>query len=156
MNTIRKGAKTAAVAGVATVAYELLAPSVALAESPSGADLLLPKPAEFIPALIAFLIIWFVLGKFAWPSILKMMESRQEKIQNDLNTAENAHVKAEKDQKIAVVRQMRLLLPLNVRAKKNVLASSSRRRRKRPISLPKATAPLILSAAVALRSFLVP
>lgn len=101
MNTIRKGAKTAAVAGVATMAYELLAPSVALAESPSGADLLLPKPAEFIPALIAFLIIWFVLGKFAWPSILKMMESRQEKIQNDLNTAENAHVKAEKDQKIA-------------------------------------------------------
>lgn len=104
MNTIRKGAKTAAVAGVATVAYELLAPSVALAESPSGADLLLPKPAEFIPALIAFLIIWFVLGKFAWPSILKMMESRQEKIQNDLNTAENAHVKAEKDQKIAAAR----------------------------------------------------
>lgn len=101
MNTIRKGVKTAAVAGVAAVTFMTLAPSVALAESPSGADLLLPKPAEFIPALIAFLIIWFVLGKFAWPSILKMMESRQEKIQKDLDAAENSHIKAEEDQKTA-------------------------------------------------------
>ena len=97
MNTIRKGVKTAAVAGVAAVTFMTLAPSVALAESPSGADLLLPKPAEFIPALIAFLIIWFVLGKFAWPSILKMMESRQEKIQKDLDAAENSHIKAKKE-----------------------------------------------------------
>ena len=101
MNTIRKGVKTAAVAGVAAVTFMTLAPSVALAESPSGADLLLPKPAEFIPALIAFLIIWFVLGKFAWPSILNMMESRQEKIQKDLDAAENSHIKAEEDQKTA-------------------------------------------------------
>ncbi len=50
---IRKGAKTAAVAG-GTVAYEPLAPSVALAESPSGADLLLPKPLSSFCAHCVF------------------------------------------------------------------------------------------------------
>lgn len=71
------------------------APAVALAETPSGADILLPKPAEFIPALIAFLIIWFVLAKLAWPSILGMMEKRQQKIQDDLDAAEQARREAE-------------------------------------------------------------
>jgi F-type H+-transporting ATPase subunit b len=71
------------------------APAVALAETPSGADILLPKPAEFIPALIAFLIIWFVLAKLAWPSILGMMEKRQQKIQGDLDAAEQARREAE-------------------------------------------------------------
>ena len=71
------------------------APAVALAETPSGADILLPKPAEFIPALIAFLIIWFVLAKLAWPSILGMMEKRQQKIQDDLDAADQARREAE-------------------------------------------------------------
>ena len=63
-------------ARVAAVTPILLTPGVALADTPSGTDLLLPKPAEFIPALLAFLIIWAVLAKFAWPSILGMMEKR--------------------------------------------------------------------------------
>jgi F-type H+-transporting ATPase subunit b len=79
--------------GVALAYYA--APAVALAETPSGADILLPKPAEFIPALIAFLIIWFVLAKLAWPSILGMMEKRQQKIQGDLDAAEQARREAE-------------------------------------------------------------
>ena len=73
------------VAGAAAIVAA--APTVALADSPSGADLLLPKPAEFIPALIAFLVIWVVLAKLAWPSILGMMEKRQQKIQDDLDAA---------------------------------------------------------------------
>ena len=39
--------------GIAALAA--LVPTPAFAEAPSGADLLLPKMAEFIPALIAFL-----------------------------------------------------------------------------------------------------
>ena len=58
---------------------------------------LLPKPAEFIPALIAFLIIWFALAKLAWPSILGMMEKRQQKIQEDLEAAANEKADAEKE-----------------------------------------------------------
>ena len=83
------------VAGAAAIVAA--APTVALADSPSGADLLLPKPAEFIPALIAFLIIWVVLAKLAWPSILGMMEKRQQKIQDDLDAAAAEKAAAEKD-----------------------------------------------------------
>lgn len=43
--------------------------------------------AEFIPALIAFLIIWVVAAKFVWPSVLGMMDQRQQKIQGDLDAA---------------------------------------------------------------------
>ncbi|MBD9243554.1 MAG: ATP synthase F0 subunit B, partial [Clostridiales bacterium] len=45
------------------------------------------KPAEFIPALIAFLIIWIVLAKLVWPQVLQMMDKRQQKIQDDLDAA---------------------------------------------------------------------
>ena len=69
-------------------------PTPALAEAPSGPDLLLPKPAEFIPALIAFLVIWLIMAKLAWPSILGMMEKRQQKIQDDLDSAEKSKAKA--------------------------------------------------------------
>lgn len=85
------------VAGAALAVYA--APSIALADSLSGPDLLLPKPAEFIPALIAFLIIWFVLGKLAWPSVLEMMEKRQQKIQDDLDAAAESKAKAAEEAK---------------------------------------------------------
>ncbi len=84
------GALAVATAGAAT----LMTPTLALAESPSGADLLLPKPAEFVPALIAFLVIWVVLAKLAWPSILSMMERRQQKIQDDLDAAARSRAEA--------------------------------------------------------------
>ena len=57
---------------------------------PESAVILIPKPAEFIPALIAFLVIWFVLAKFAWPMIMDTLDKRQEKIQGDLDAAEHA------------------------------------------------------------------
>ena len=63
-------------------------PVVALAEEENtGMKLLLPNMAEFVPACIAFLIIWFIMAKFAWPMILKMMEDRENKIQGDLDSA---------------------------------------------------------------------
>lgn len=74
-----------------------LAPTPALAETPSGADLLLPKMDEFVPALIAFIIIWVVLAKFAWPSVLNMMEKRQQKIQDDLDAAAQSKEAARKE-----------------------------------------------------------
>lgn len=94
MNRNMKGsARIAAVAGL-MLGTILSLPTIALAESPSGADLLLPKPAEFAPALIAFLIIWFITAKFAWPSILGMMEKRQQKIQDDIDSAEKSRARA--------------------------------------------------------------
>lgn len=85
MNTNKLGfAKPAAAAGALSIALQLAAPATAYA---AGADILIPKPAEFIPALIAFLIIWVIMAKMAWPMIIKVLDERQEKIQSDLDEA---------------------------------------------------------------------
>lgn len=85
--------------GVATASVCSL-PTAALAEeSAVGADILIPKPAEFIPALIAFLIIWVVLAKLVWPQVLAMMEKRQAKIQADLDAAERSKLEAAEEAK---------------------------------------------------------
>ena len=57
-------------------------------------DILIPKPAEFGPALIAFIVIWVVLAKFAWPGILKVLDEREQKIKDDLEGAEKARQEA--------------------------------------------------------------
>ena len=80
---------------LASGALALATPGVALAEeSAVGPDILIPKMAEFIPALIAFLVIWVVLAKLVWPQVLAMMEKRQQKIQDDLDAAERSKVQA--------------------------------------------------------------
>ncbi|ERL09295.1 F0F1 ATP synthase subunit B [Olsenella profusa] len=99
MDRNMKGLGRVGAAALASAAMAMQFPTVALADSPSGTDLLLPKPAEFVPALIAFLVIWAVLAKFALPSIVEMMEKRQQKIQNDLDEAQQAKVKAVEEQK---------------------------------------------------------
>lgn len=86
-------------------------PFVALVALPNtafavGADILLPKPAEFIPALIAFLAIWLILAKLAWPAIIKTLDEREAKITGDLQAAADAKEKAEQgvrdlDQRVA-------------------------------------------------------
>ena len=82
----------------AVAAVALAAPSVALAEESSdlGIGILIPNMAEFIPALIAFLIIWFVLARFAWPMIVGMLDKRQETIKNNLDEAESAKIEAQR------------------------------------------------------------
>ena len=94
--TARKLAVLAGAAGAVAWA----APVVSLAEeSAVGADILIPKLAEFIPALIAFLIILVVLAKLVWPSVLEMMEKRQAKIQSDLDEAERSKREAAEEAK---------------------------------------------------------
>lgn len=90
-NTVTKLlAHAGVVAGIA-----LGTPVVALAEeSAVGPDILIPKMAEFIPALIAFLVILLILAKLVWPPVLDMMEKRQQKIQDDLDAAERSKVQA--------------------------------------------------------------
>ena len=75
-------------------------PVAALAEEENtGMKLLIPNMAEFIPACIAFLIIFFIMSKFAWPMVLKMMEDRESKIQGDLDAAEQAKEQAKANAK---------------------------------------------------------
>ena len=75
-------------------------PVAALAEEENtGIKLLMPNMAEFIPACVAFIIIFVILSKFAWPTILKMMEDREAKIKGDLDAAEQAKTQAEANAK---------------------------------------------------------
>ena len=91
MKCTNRGQLARAAAAIAVAAATVPAP--ALAEG-VGADILIPKPAEFIPALIAFLVIWIVLAKLVWPQVLTMMDKRQEKIQEDLDAAEKSRLDA--------------------------------------------------------------
>lgn len=93
MNTNKQGSmrRIIAVAGL-VAAGQAAVPATAYA---AGADILLPKPAEFVPALIAFLVIWLVMAKMAWPMIIKTLDARQEKIESDLKAAEDARLEAE-------------------------------------------------------------
>ena len=82
---------------LATAAGTVLAPVAAFAdetESAAGADILIPKPAEFIPALVIFLIILFLLSKFAWPKVLEMLEKREKTIQQSIDEAEEIKTRA--------------------------------------------------------------
>lgn len=95
-NTARKLAALAGATGVAVWS----APVVSLAEeSAVGPDILIPKVAEFVPALIAFLVILAALSKLVWPSVLEMMEKRQAKIQSDLDEAERSKREAAEEAK---------------------------------------------------------
>lgn len=107
MNTNKLGfARSMGVAsGVALMS--LAAPRMAFAV---GADILIPKPAEFVPALIAFLAIWAILAKMAWPAIIKILDEREQKITGDLKAAEDAKAKAEE----------------NVRAQQDKIAAADR------------------------------
>jgi len=84
-----------ATVAAAISSFVLAVPAQAFAEESSNkAEILIPKMAEFIPALIAFLIIWVVLAKFAWPQILSMMNERGKRIQESLDEAETTKKKA--------------------------------------------------------------
>lgn len=95
MNTRSRGrAGALALAGAGAFALAMT-PQPAMAEV-SAFDILIPKPAEFIPALVAFIVIWIILAKFIWPSVLNVLDTRQKTIQDNLDAAEQAKVDAAK------------------------------------------------------------
>jgi F-type H+-transporting ATPase subunit b len=59
-------------------------------------DAIIPKLAEFIPAVISFTIVFFVMSKFAWPAISDMLDKRAETIREALERAEAAKIEAER------------------------------------------------------------
>ena len=84
----------------ATACAALAAPASVFAEEPAGGvDILIPKMAEFIPALIAFLIILVVMAKLVWPKVLAMMDERERHIADSLAEADRTKQKAIEDRK---------------------------------------------------------
>lgn len=59
-------------------------------------EAIIPKLAEFIPALMAFSVVFFVMSKFAWPAISEMLDKRADTIREALERAEAAKIEAER------------------------------------------------------------
>ncbi len=53
-------------------------------------ELVQPHIGTFIWMLISFSIVLFILGKFAWPAILKSLKEREQSIEEALQAAEKA------------------------------------------------------------------
>ena len=53
-------------------------------------------PGLFIWTIITFMVLFFVLAKFAWKPLLKMLQDREDMIRTSLNDAEKAKVELER------------------------------------------------------------
>lgn len=62
----------------------------------TGAEMLLPNMLEFIPMLVAFLLLWAILGKLGWPAIAGALDKREATIKDNLEKAEAARVEGER------------------------------------------------------------
>ncbi len=94
--------KASIIARVATgaLASAFAFPALAFAEeaeeSTGGISAILPDMIEFIPMLIAFIILWIILAKFGWPMFNGMLEKRENTIREALKQSEEAKVEAER------------------------------------------------------------
>lgn len=80
-------------AGGATIAF----PALAFAsEETSGLSAILPNMVEFIPMLVAFIVLWVVLAKFGWPMFEGMLEKRELTIKESLEKSESARIESER------------------------------------------------------------
>jgi len=93
---IKSVAITSLLLSGALVATPAVAFAAADAEGGSGLDLILPTMSEFIPMLIAFIILWVILAKFAWPAFIGMIDKRAATIKDSLEKAETAKQESER------------------------------------------------------------
>ena len=78
-------------------AASLAFPALAFAnEEKSGLAVILPDLNEFIPMLIAFIVIAIILWKFGWPMFEAMLEKRERTIAEALQKSEESRIEAER------------------------------------------------------------
>ena len=59
-------------------------------------ELIMPELGVFFWTVVAFVLVWALLRKFAWQPILNMLSERDASIENALNAAENARAEMQK------------------------------------------------------------
>ncbi len=69
--------------------------AAAAGEEPDGLTLILPAAAELVYGLLAFLVVFFVLRRLAFPSLNAMLEDRRAAIQGKMEEAESMRSEAE-------------------------------------------------------------
>lgn len=92
--------------------------------------LLTPDFGLLIWTLLAFLIVFFILKKFAWPAIIKGLKDRQASIADSLATAEKvkaemAQLKSENEVLLAKAREERAALLKEARETKDKIISDA-------------------------------
>jgi len=93
-------------------------------------NLLTPEFGLLIWTLLAFLVVFFVLGKFAWPAIMKGLKQREATIADSLATAERvkaemAQMKSENEALLAKAREERALLLKEARETKDKIINEA-------------------------------
>ncbi len=94
-------------------------------------DLLLPNVGLIIWTLLAFLIVFFILKKFAWKPILKSLDERERSIAGSLATAEKVkaemtQLKSENEALLAKAREERALLLKEARDTKDKIINEAK------------------------------
>ena len=97
--------------------------------------LLKPEFGLLIWTLLAFLIVFFILKKFAWPVILKGLKDRQQSIADSLSTAEKikaemSMMKSENEALLAKAREERALMMKEARETKDKIISEAKEQAK--------------------------
>ncbi len=98
-------------------------------------ELLLPKLGLLIWTLLAFLIVFFLLKKMAWPAIIKGLRDRENSITESLATAqkvkeEMALMKSENEALLAKAREERGLMLKEARDTKDKIISEAKEQAK--------------------------
>jgi F-type H+-transporting ATPase subunit b len=105
LNTVRKKLLLLVpVAGALFVASPVLAFASDAAEGATeGAQAtdnvlgpLAPNMGEFLPMLVGFVLLWLILAKFGWPTIVGMLDKRVTTISDSLERAETIRVESER------------------------------------------------------------
>ena len=97
--------------------------------------LLLPEFGLLIWTLLAFLVVFYILGKFAWPAIVKGLAEREKGIADSLATAEKvkaemAQLKSENEALLAKAREERALLLKEARDTKDKIINEAKEQAK--------------------------
>jgi len=97
--------------------------------------LLLPEFGLLIWTLLAFLIVFFILGKYAWPAIVKGLRDRESGITDALATAERvkaemAQLKSENEALLAQAREERAIMLKEARDTKDKIIAEAREQAK--------------------------
>lgn len=98
-------------------------------------NLLTPEFGLLIWTLLAFLVVFYILGKFAWPAIVKGLKEREQTIADSLATAEKvsaemAQLKSENEALLAQAREERAQLLKEARETKDKIITEAKEQAK--------------------------
>src|SRR5205085_4315299 len=98
-------------------------------------DLLIPSFGLIFWTLLAFLIVFFILRKFAWKPILNSLEQRENNIAGSLETAEKvkremAQLKSENEELMVKAREERAMMLKEARETKDRIINEAKEQAK--------------------------